>query len=138
MALKTSGNIVTDLYKLIKNSSIPTTVTPNIFKKFKPLNFSGECIVINTLPITGGQLQKGVINVNYFVPNLVNTSVNPVDKTQPNNVRLDAGELILAQFLEDIWEMNGYAFSLQQCTQMADNETDSWYVNLRVGYINGN
>lgn len=138
MALKTSGNIVTDLYKLIKNSSIPTTVTPNIFKKFKPLNFTGECIVINSLPITGGQLQKGVINVNYFVPNLAITTVNPVDRSQPDSKRLDAGELILAQFLEDIWEMNGYAFSLQQCTQMPEHEINSWYVNLRVNYMNGN
>ena len=133
--LKVSGEVITDLYKYVKASPI-AAITPNIFKKARPLNFNGECIIINALPITFDQVQEGVVNLNYIVPNL-RIGSNPIDATQPNSVRLDAGEKVIAEVLKGVWEMNGYTFWVLQSTQMDGEPLTEWFVNFRIQYRNG-
>lgn len=138
MSLKTSGQLITELYKFAKASRINSDVTANIYKKERPLNFAGECIVINSLPVTVDQIQEGVFNLNYFVPNLKNTSVNPVDDTQPNSAKLDAGERVITEVMQEVWTDQGYVFWIMQATQMANDGFKEWYVNFRIKVRNQN
>ena len=134
---KTAPQVVTELYKILKTSVVNTSVTSNIFKYERTLNFKGECIVINTLPLTTEQLQKGVANVNYFVPNIKNTTVNPVDETQPNSARLEAGAKIIDELLKEYWGDN-YVFEITQSIPTANDVNKEWYINFRINYRNIN
>lgn len=130
--MKTSGEIVAEVFKIVKAANI----TPNVFKKERPLNFTGKCIVINSLPVTTGQLQVAVINVNYFVPNL-KLGNNQVDETQPDSAALDAGERQIAVLFQDLIYNDSNYFE-PQLNQMANDGFKEWYVNARINFTNGN
>lgn len=130
--MKTSGEIVADVFKIVKAANI----TPNVFKYERPLNFTGKCIVINSLPVSTEQFQVATININYFVPNL-KIGANPVDETQPDSVSLNAGERAIAVLFQNLM-YNGSSYFDPQLTQMANDGLREWFVNARINFRNDN
>lgn len=132
----TAAEAVTLIFRYLK-ANLPASVTTNIFKFERPLNFTNECIVINALPLSAEQFQEGIINVNYHVPNLRNATLNPVDESQPNSARLEAGAKIIDALLADYSEQD-YHFEVLQSIPISNDDRKEWYMNFRVLFKNIN
>ncbi len=138
MATATSTIAVTELFKSVKANSGLTAVTNSVFKYERPLNFDSACYVINALPLTYEQLQTGVLNLNFFAPNLINAAVNPVDKTQPDSAKLALAESAIIAAFEHKWNAGGFLFDLSQTTVFKNDPRNEWYVNARIKFYNIN
>lgn len=133
----TAPEAVTKVWQVLKTSNIPADVTPNIYKYERPLNHVGECVVVNSLPMTTEQYQNGVVNVNYFVPNLKDKTVNPVDETQPNSGRLQLGAKKIDALFTEL-QIDDIYLNTIHTIQMRNEPFNEWYINLRIEFKNIN
>lgn len=133
----TAGEAITIIYKVLKNSNVASLVTPDIFKYRRKLNFQNKCIVINSVSLTEEQFQAGYFNVNYYEPNLVDYTVTPVDKSQPNASQLESGAEIIKQALTDV-NQDSYHIEVKDTTILPEDDLNQWFANIRVLFKNVN
>ena len=70
---KTGAEIEADIYAIIKASSIKTTIAGTIYKDgMRPMDAKTEDAVVSFLTGTDGEIQKGVVNLNIYVPDIDN------------------------------------------------------------------
>lgn len=139
--MKTVLDMVFDAFSILDVSDVTTSITGELSILERPKNSLKEDIVINALPITGEQFQKGVFNVNVHVPNLLNVVTNgKPDETQPNLTRLRTISNLVVEKLRDVVGED-YHFNAQNGGYpIRENDDLSWYINIRVDYysVQGN
>lgn len=132
--MKTGLDMVNDAFGILNVPDITTVITGNLYKLARPKNSKVEDIVINALPLTAEQLQKGVFNVNIHVPNLKNVVIGGVtDETQPDVTRLGQIGKIVVEKLRDVVG-NDFHFNADNSGYPIKDEDDTWYLNVRVSY----
>src|SRR5690606_5112672 len=100
----------------------------------RPENSAKEDVVINAIGgLTRNEVQKGILVVNIFVPNL-NPDQFPHlngDRSQPDTARLlYLSKLFQGSINETVWEENGdYAFEIQQddIDEDTNNQHYAWF-----------
>lgn len=133
--MKTGLDMITDAYMIINVPEITDVITGDIYPLERPKNSDKEDIVINALPITSDQQQKGVFNINVHVPNLASLKINGnPDDTIPDITRL---KLITNLVVSKINMVDGqdYSFSAATGGQPIKDSDLTWYVNIRVNYF---
>lgn len=123
--------VLTMVYQHIQSSPLASAITGRVEKGARPLNSEEEDICINSLPLTSGQLQKCIVNVNVFVPDIVVDSEEG-NETVANYARLEELETLALNVLDNVY--NGYWFDVQQAVIYSDNESKSHYLNIRIDF----
>lgn len=130
--MKTSLDTVDIIYQALSGSSVKTAITGRIAKYQRLLNSVKEDIVINSLPITNGQIQNAVVNVNIHVPNKKVGADGVQDSSQPDSARLKELSNQVINVLDNSWGA-GYNYSIQQQNIIQDN--NDYYSNIRVQFV---
>lgn len=132
----TSLEAVCILYNYVRTSELmtgPQKPSGSLYKFKRPFNSDKEDVVINSLPMNNEDLQEGVLNFNIHVPN-----IGTGDSSQPNTARLGVLTKAARQLLDEVWHAKAdYMFYVQQDMTYQDND-QSWYQNIRVGFKNVN
>jgi hypothetical protein len=141
--MKTTFDLVTIVWQKLEATASLTTdpltkLTGGIYKT-RPTGSTKEDIEINSLGIPNDQLQRGIVNVNIFVPNIP-VSVNGIqDLKQPNYPRLKVLTDLAIATLKDVWA-GDYTFDVQQqnLIPVDDEQAAETYSNIRLEFININ
>jgi hypothetical protein len=121
--MKTTGYILQEVYKILTGDG---GVECPVYKLKKPSNTTPtEYVVINTLPIDSGVLQKCIINVNYHVQD--------EGPGQPDMVTLETGTDTLMSLLEYLY-IPGMRidFESQEYIPEESDDIDETYSNIRL------
>ena len=125
--MKTDAAIKTDIYKVIKGSSLHDAVTGKLKKTKRPHNSTKEDIVISVLANVNGQIQTATINVNIYVAD------NIVDN-QPEEDTVRTAELgKLAAELFESFAGDGYRASLIS-QRVFETDTNEHIINNQIEY----
>lgn len=133
--MKTTFDFVDILYEFLKTSSLKDSITGKVYKYERPVDSVKEDIVINSLPVTTGQLQTAILNLNIFVPDII-VSVSGVQTGYANNARMKVLTGIAFEELDEWTE--DYNFNVQQQTLIKDNESSSHFINIRLEFYSIN
>lgn len=134
--MKTTLDLVDVTWDRLNSSSLKTAITGKIYKYRRPVNSNVEDVVINSLPVTNEQLQRAVVNVNVFVPD-VTISVNGNQDKVPNHVRLKQLAQTATSELNDRL-IGDYSWEVQQQTVLEDEESQQHFVNIRLQFYISN
>lgn len=129
--MKTVLDLVDDVYTLLDISPVHNAISGDVFLHEKPDNYRNESVVINSLPVTGAQLQKAVVNVNIIVPNLKLTINGISDNSQPNRIRLKAISDVVIPLLSNAM-INNTITAIQNITMINDKALKEHILNIRV------
>jgi hypothetical protein len=132
--MKTVLQIVDLLWSKVDNSELTDEISGDVYKHLRPAGSKLEDIIINTLPFTNEQLQRGIANVNIYVPNKPVTINNIEDQNQPDHVRLaELADMAIA-ILSDTWESDLH-YDVQQHVLIRDEQTGEHYINIRIEFF---
>lgn len=113
-------NAINAVYSALNNQGLP------VHKLVKPAE-SGECVVINALPLTGSILRRCIVNVNIYAKDLL----VPDGASVPNTSRLNALAAHYAPILERIINNNAYLYLESEGIE-ADSGIKFHYLNFRL------
>jgi hypothetical protein len=134
--MKTTLDLVDVVYNELKSGPLKSAISGGVYKYTRPLNSSLEDVVINSLPVTNQQLQQAIVNVNVFVPN-ADISLGGAQQKMADHVRLKALAALAVDELKD--GISGdYTWDVQQQTVIQDDESDSYYINIRLQFYVSN
>lgn len=120
------------MYDYLKGTPLTGAVSGELCKGNRPLNSRKEDVVINSLPLTMDQLQKCIVNVNVFVPDIT-VSTGEGETREPDFARLAQLEPIALQAVKEYQSLT-HSFYVQQCHVIKDHESESHYLNIRVEF----
>lgn len=130
--MKTPLDLIDALYDLVNVSDVQAAMlSGDIFKNVKPDNYTGECVVINSLPIVGLQMQRGYANVNIYAPNLKLNIQGQPDNSQPNTDRIKAISAAVVPIVEDA-VANGSLFFIDSMTLYSEDNNREHFLNIRI------
>ncbi|WP_131535459.1 hypothetical protein [Pedobacter nototheniae] len=133
MSKKISIEVIDIVYKLLISGGINL----EIFKGNKPASFSGECIVINALPLSNDQLQECIINVNVFVPNLTLKIGTNQDNSQANYERIKVLSLKVSEILNEV-DIDDWSLNIDQEYVLENEGFNEHFNNFRISFRNEN
>ncbi len=110
---------------------IRASISGDIYRDRRPAGSILEDIVVNTLPLTAyGYHQKGVLNVNVYVP-FKTVNINGLIQHMPDNVRMkELAEIVLRQ-LNDQFGKN-YNFYVEHIQDFEEQSEKASYINYRI------
>lgn len=129
--MKTVIDLVDSVYELLNVSAVNNVITGEVYLDSRPDNSILEDVVINSLPVTGEQLQRAVVNVNIHVPNLQLTINGQPDTSQPNRKRIKVISDIVIPLIKDAI-INDTLTGIQNITMINDKELKEHFLNIRV------
>lgn len=71
---KTGGQVLDDVYRLLKESGITGFVSGSLYKNSRPFDSQLEDIVVSFKTGLDGQFQDGAVTINIYVPDIDNGS----------------------------------------------------------------
>jgi hypothetical protein len=130
--VKTDFEQVDILYDDLVSAGIKNQISGDVYKYKIPAGESDkENIVVNSLPVTIGQLQNGTANVNIHVPN-IHISDNGIEDSVPNNTRLkELTDFVVNALLQKFG--SGYSYFIQQ--QNIIEDIGNYFSNIRVEFV---
>ena len=132
---KTSFDMITDAYRLLNVVELTSIITGDLYKLERPKNSTVEDIVINALPISAEQFQKGIFNVNIHVPNINATIGGQPDNTMPDMERMQGIANIVLKIIGDVVQDGYRIFADNGGYPIKDVQDRSWYLNIRFNYL---
>lgn len=133
MSRKLSIEVIEIVYKLLVAGGIGI----ESFKGNKPDSFSGECVVINSLPLSSDQLQVCIVNVNVFVPNLSQKIGSNQDESQANYKRIKELSLKVNSILEEV-DIDDWSLNIDQEYVLPNESFNEHINNFRISFRNEN
>lgn len=130
--MKTTFEPLIILYHLFVGSPVDSAITGGIYQMKRPSGSTLEDVVINSLPISGTQIQQVVANVNLYVPDLKLT-LKGKPQQMPDMNRLNELATLAIPLIKEHYQGN-YQFWLVGQTVIEEPETGQHYVNLRVEF----
>lgn len=132
--MKSGLDMVSDVYGVLNVDALTTVITGGLYMYARPKNSQLEDIVVNSLPVTGEQFQRGVANVNIHAPNLTGLKIKgKLDDSQPNITRLKEITKLVLSMIGDI-DGPDYHFAVSFTGQPIRDTDLTFYVNIRVDY----
>lgn len=133
--MKTPLHQIALLHTALTGSSLDAAISGAVYQLKRPVESDKEDVVINSLPVSGEQLQRGVANVNIYVPDL-KLKIGGKPQTMPDMARLDALTELATPILEQRYRANngGYVFRIASTQLIEEVETQQHYVNIRVDF----
>lgn len=119
----------------LKGGPLAANISGSIHKVELPAGSTGENVVINTLGMTGEQLQQGEVNVNVYVPDM-QVTINGIGQGQPNLSRLKI--LTTLAVSEATGRYAGYWFDYKWDKLFKDEASGAHYSNIRIEFYANN
>ncbi|MDQ6482222.1 hypothetical protein [Dyadobacter sp. LHD-138] len=134
--MKTALDQNTELYKILNASTVlKSAITGDIYKTVRPANSVLEDIVVNTIVLDEGSLQRGVSNVNIHVADLQQTiGTSSTKYYAPNEGRLKVIADLVKPLIEDTYK-NDFSLSISGSSLIGQPEINQHYFNFRVDFI---
>lgn len=120
------------LYQYIMGSPLKNLITGQVYKEQRPNSSVDEDIVINSLGITGAEFQRGVCNVNIYVPDILATVGNKKQYVQ-NVTRLDTLATLAMETLKGVFTQE-YHFRCTNQYRLSEPDANQHYINLRIDF----
>lgn len=103
-------------------------LTVPVGKMVKPVGATSEYVVVNTLPVSLGPLQKGVVNINIHVADMVENA-----NGYPNHERINTlTKLVIPAF--DRVSFNGMSCEVESIHIEEEEALKEHYQNIRVKF----
>jgi hypothetical protein len=132
--MKTVLDQSTAIYKVLKaQSTIAYAISGGIYKTLRPADSVLEDIVVNTITLSDGSLQRGVSNVNIHVADIQQT-IGGKQFYAPNEARLNTLTNLVAPLLKSYFS-DDFSFKLANTSLVREPEINQHYVNLRINFI---
>ena len=129
--MRTTIDLAAKVLRLITTPEVKAAIGGDIYLQQRPTDSRNEDIVVNTLPITGSDLQQAIVNVNIHVPN-VSVSINgKPDNDQPNMSKLQAICDAVIPLLVDAYT-DDISISIQQQSLLSEPQFKEHFVNIRL------
>ena len=128
---KTGGSVEEDVYTLIKNSSLKTSIQGSLYREgMRPINSVTEDAIVSFLSGLDGEIQTGVLNLNIYVPDIVS------DKQKVKNIaRCLELEVLANTFIQSLSLFGDYQFELDKMIQtFKSQEIEQHFVNCRIKF----
>lgn len=125
--MKAISEILTVMYDVLNVDQVTDLLTDGLFRVNRLETSKGSCIVINPLAFTNDFVSEGVLNVNIFVPNLSDNTVDEAAFAEITEAVIDAIEAYSNPDNYMIFEISGQNL-------IADIREES-FVNLRVNFF---
>lgn len=129
--MKTPVDLIYDFFSLLNVQEVLSNISGSVYPNSRPIDSRMEDIVINSLPITGSQLQVNITNVNIHVPNLKISIGGKQDNTQPNLKRLKEISAVVEPIIIDAM-INGTVTEIEQAILIEEKELNEHFLNYRV------
>lgn len=101
--VRTEGDIVTALWRYVMSSILPANISGRVYKSTdRPVNSTKEDIVIKPLANLPKQKQEGFINVNIYVPDIMDEGQYNKDGDRCDLLERVAVEVLEVFDVEDI------------------------------------
>lgn len=113
---KTAKQVEGDVYALLKNSTIPTTIKGKMLRgeNVRPVLSVTEDAIVSFMSGLDGQEQIGVITVNVYVPHLDNGEAT----LKQDSKRCEVIETLLSSIIDEMdTDSDEYEFDLQNMIQ---------------------
>ena len=130
MSRKTGIDIEADIYTIAK-TALSSYVSGRIYRKgTRPVNSATEDILVGLVGGIDGQVQEGIVNVNWYVSNIDNNSGAKV----PDIGRIKTVGQTLQSFIESASLENYDLWPDSQITAYKVADTEQHCVNLRIAF----
>lgn len=128
---KTGGEIESDIYKIIAQSALKTSITGKIYKEgMRPVSSQEEDAVIAFMTGLDGQIQTGALNLNIYVPDIDNGGGQLVK----NGSRSRELEILANTILQEL-KPGAYRFSLGAIIQTLPAEgIFQHFINCKIKF----
>ncbi len=125
-----SSDIEQDIYDMLKGSGLEAAISGSIYKSgMRPFNSSSQDVVITFLSGLSNQIQRGIVNVNVYVPN---TLID--DRYYKNTITCKLFETELKNWLETL-ESDKYLIKLDKTLQVfAEPKINQHFINARLNF----
>lgn len=129
---KTGQQIEDDVFMLLKNSILKTTVSGDVYKfGIRPRNSEKEDVVVKFITGLDNQIQTGVVLVNIFIPDI---SIGKDGVKVRNINRCKEIETIANEWVNSLKGLE-YKFSLASTIQtFEDEEIKQHFVSVRLKF----
>lgn len=126
--MKTAKEVQDDIYKIVKNSSLASSISGTVYKDgFRPRDSKKEDAVVVFITGTADQIQKGYVNVNVFVPDIVQKGNGVYLENGKRTAEIEAVAKSLVQGLRGL----EYRFRLDKMISTFEEEdTHQHYINI--------
>lgn len=127
---KTGGQVLNDIYRMIRDSELPAFVSGSLCKNVRPMNSELEDIVISFKAGLDGQIQDGAVTINIYVPDINDGSgCTVINSARCTQIEAKANEVFKPSVYSD------YRFSLGNMIQtFAEPEIGQHFVNVDLRF----
>jgi hypothetical protein len=132
--MKSDGRIKTDVYRVIKGSSLEAAVTGNLSKRGRSGKSDKEDIVISILDNGSGQRQEAFVNVNIYVPDIQDSDTK---EFIINDIRVDELSELAIQLLE-AYNGGDFRFEIDKQRVFPVEGKNEHLINNRLLYMQSN
>lgn len=134
MTAKTGKQVLTDVYQMLRNSSLPTLISGEVYRKgYRPRDSKAEDATIAFTAGLPGEVQTGVVTVNIYVPDIdpYNNGVLVED-----GQRCEVLEKAAAEWVESLTAAkSNYRFELQQTIYTEEaQEINQHFIVVKLKY----
>lgn len=129
--MKSEKNIERDLFAFVKESELAAAVNGDVYRLgTRPDNSTKEDIVVKFISGTDGQIQRGIIVLDVYVPDIKITSGKLVENMQ----RIEVLENLIYSFLQDC-NTTEYLYSLDATPKSLEaEEIGQHFIYARIAY----
>lgn len=121
------------LYSILATSAVKAALSGGIYKQIRPDDSKLEDVVINSLPIDQGSVQRSTANVNVYVPD-IQIKINGKNQYQPNTTRLKTLTALIVPALQERYSSEKWNFWISNQTTFREPEINQHYLNLRIEF----
>lgn len=130
--MRTNIDVLDLIFKTIQ--SLQACLTGGIYKLQRPANSNKEDIVINSLILSTGDIQKGTYNLNIHVPDLIIKYKNQI-QNQPNLKRLNKLNELVRNKIDEIYNEDYNLYIVWENTLKDVDTANNHYINIRIQFI---
>jgi len=135
--MKDGLDVVTDVWAMLNQPSVVALLGAGgqIWKHDKPggRGLTKTDIVVNSLGITNSQQQRGVANVNIYVPNLLVTQDDGTKQQVPNVTKLNTICKAITPLLDTRW-MPTFHTDIEDPGTLLQDTDGSWFISIQLNY----
>jgi hypothetical protein len=133
MARKTEMEIETDVFRIVRDSTLKTAIGGTIYRDgMRPKGAKTEDAVVKFLTGTDGQIQEGYVLVHVYVPDVPSAAGD--GELVKNIARIKVLQSTINDQLSDI-DNNEYLFEIADTPKTYEEENiHQHFINVRIHY----
>jgi hypothetical protein len=129
--MKTTIDLVDAVFLLVNTDAVKAAINGGVYKHKRPLGSNLQDIVINSLPVSGDQLQEVIVNLNIHLPNMAISINSQEDLTQPDLVNFRILQDLVIPLVDGAYT-DDLDVVIQQQSLLEEEELKEHFLNIRL------